>query len=159
MKSQADHVQALLGTTGEQVHSAAQAFQQGGLRRELRKFRSLAPGATLIGALLTLGHPVPQDAPTRELPGQMVVALTDRRLLFYTQGGTGIAKAKKLVHEVDRADVVGLEQPDLVEGVLKVLRAGVLTRDGTVLRFEFGRVAIAEGTRMLEELGRDLRNT
>lgn len=157
MKTHAERVQVLLVNSGEHVHSAAMAFQIGGVRREMRKFRAAAPGVAVLGTLLTLGQTIPADAPTLDLPAQMVVALTNRRLLFYSLGGTGIAKAKKLVHEVDRADLAGLEQPAMAQGVFKVLRVGVLIRGGAALRFEFPRLSIAEGSRMLDEIGRDFR--
>ena len=134
--SQADKVQDLLGASDEQVEAAAVAFPFGGVRSVM----------TAVGGWMAL-----------PLPRRTVVALTDRRLLVCALGGIVVARPTKVLYEFPRGDVVELEPLGHETGAATALRVGVVLAGGTVLRLEFARLAVAEGTRIFDSLAADLR--
>jgi hypothetical protein len=134
--SQVDKVRNSLGASDERVEAAAIAFPAGGVRSVMKA----------VGGIMEL-----------PLPQRMVVALTDRRLLVYAVGGVVVAKPGKLLSEFARGDVVDLEPLELEGGVATALRVGVVLADGSVLRVEFPRLSVEEGTRIIDALAADLR--
>jgi S-adenosylmethionine:diacylglycerol 3-amino-3-carboxypropyl transferase len=81
------------------------------------------------------------------LPAKMVAAVTDRRILLFSQHWLIMGRAKELVAEIDLGQVVGAEQraSGRAQVTIKVANFAITLRDGTVLELESADVGGAEG--------------
>jgi hypothetical protein len=81
------------------------------------------------------------------MPSNMVAAVTDRRVLLFSQHWLVKGRAKDLVADIDLAQVTGAHQGESSRAQisLKVANFGIALRDGTVLELESADGHGAEG--------------
>ncbi|MEV4254445.1 hypothetical protein AB0J52_14945 [Spirillospora sp. NPDC049652] len=81
------------------------------------------------------------------LPAKMVAAVTDRRLLLFSQSWLVMGRAKDLVVEVDLRQVAGVERraASRAQVTIKLANFAIHLRDGNVLELESADPTGADG--------------
>ncbi|WP_158588143.1 hypothetical protein [Actinomadura logoneensis] len=81
------------------------------------------------------------------LPAKMVAAVTDRRLLLFSQSWLVMGRAKDLVAEVDRRQVARVERREAsrAQVTIKLANFAIRLRDGNVLELESADPTGADG--------------
>ncbi|MER8002066.1 hypothetical protein [Streptomyces sp. NPDC095613] len=139
---------------GERVLYAVLAFRVGGVRTTMIGGAAGIAGAAGAAAAAAVTRGAGAGTPARglKLPGRCFVVLTDERLLFYSIGGVFVGTPKTVLYEFDIARVTSVEEPESQHGIAQALRAGIGFDDGSVIRFEFPRLAVPDGRNLVNRL-------
>ncbi|MBM9506638.1 hypothetical protein [Actinacidiphila acididurans] len=142
---------------GERVLYGVLAFRIGGVRRTMVGGAAGLAGVAgaAMAAAATRGRTAVPAAPL-PVPGRVIVALTDQRLLVFSIGGAFVAKPKKLLYSIPFDAIAWLPKPELVPGAAQALRVQVGVSGEGILGFEFPRLKVNEGRNMINRLRRAL---
>lgn len=143
---------------GERVEHAAPAARLGGTREYasgLLRYSGLLPAVAVSGRVASGGKANidPRAAgPLVPLPERCTVALTDRRILIFSNSYL-TNKPSKLVYEVPRAHVEWVGAPIVDPGILtKTERIVIGVRGPAVVGWEVPRVYLRQGRALLASL-------
>ncbi|MFE9359607.1 hypothetical protein ACFYPB_36725 [Streptomyces olivaceoviridis] len=143
---------------GERVLYGVLAFRIGGVRTTMiggAAGLAGAAGAAAMAAITSRGRAAAPDVPL-QLPGRIIIALTDQRLLVLSVGGVVVGKPGKLLHSFALDQVAWVGEPELIPGVAQALRVQIGIAEVGVLAFEHPRLQVTEGRNMIKRLIREL---
>ncbi|MET9012557.1 hypothetical protein ACWCPX_20700 [Streptomyces olivaceoviridis] len=143
---------------GERVLYGVLAFRVGGVRTTMMGGAAGlagAAGATAMAAITSRGRAAAPDVPL-QLPGRIIIALTDQRLLVFSVGGVVVGKPGKLLHSFALDQIAWVGEPELITGAAQALRVQIGIAEVGVLAFEHPRLQVTEGRNMIKRLIREL---
>lgn len=143
---------------GERVLYGVLAFRVGGVRTTMiggAAGLAGSAGAATMAVITSRGRAAAPDVPLR-LPGRIIIALTDQRLLVFSVGGVIVGKPGKLLHSFALDQVAWVGEPELIPGAAQALRVQIGMAGVGVLAFEHPRLQVTEGRNMIKRLVREL---
>ncbi|MFI1838599.1 hypothetical protein [Streptomyces olivaceoviridis] len=143
---------------GERVLYGVLAFRVGGVRTTMMGDAAGlagAAGATAMAAITSRGRAAAPDVPL-QLPGRIIIALTDQRLLVFSVGGVVVGKPGKLLHSFALDQIAWVGEPELIPGAAQALRVQIGIAEVGVLAFEHPRLQVTERRNMIKRLIREL---
>ncbi|ALO98589.1 hypothetical protein SHL15_7585 [Streptomyces hygroscopicus subsp. limoneus] len=143
---------------GERVLYGVLAFRVGGVRTTMiggAAGLAGAAGAAAMAAITSRGRAAAPDVPL-PLPGRIIIALTDQRLLVFSVGGVVVGKPGKLLRSFALDQVAWVSEPELIPGAAQALRVQIGIAEVGVLAFEYPRLQVTEGRNMIKRLIREL---
>ncbi|MER6682644.1 hypothetical protein [Streptomyces olivaceoviridis] len=143
---------------GERVLYGVLAFRVGGVRTTMMGGAAGlagAAGATAMAAITSRGRAAAPDVPL-QLPGRIIIALTDQRLFVFSVGGVVVGKPGKLLHSFALDQIAWVGEPELIPGAAQALRVQIGIAEVGVLAFEHPRLQVTEGRNMIKRLIREL---
>ncbi|MEW2291025.1 hypothetical protein [Streptomyces sp. NPDC047841] len=144
--------------SGERVLYGVLAFRVGGVRTTMiggAAGLAGAAGAAAMAAITSRGQAAAPDVPL-QLPGRIIIALTDQRLLVFSVGGVIVGKPGKVLHSFALDQVAWVSEPELIPGAAQALRVQIGIAEVGVLAFEYPRLKVNEGRNMIKRLVREL---
>jgi hypothetical protein len=139
--------------TDELVVHAVPAFHLGGAREIVSAgFRSSGWSvAAAVAGAIDGNHPSTQPVSVLPMPQRCIIALTDQRLLVFSNGLL-VNSPVSLVHNVAFGDVAWVGEPAPDGRVAKSERVIVGLAGGSLLGWEFPRMAITAGRALITDL-------
>ncbi|GAB1332115.1 hypothetical protein ACE1SV_64540 [Streptomyces sennicomposti] len=159
-RSMTEKVELSLGDAklpGERVLYGVLAFRVGGVRTTMiggAAGVAGSVGAATMAVITSRGRAAP-DAPL-QLPGRIIIALTDQRLLVFSVGGVVVGRPGKVLHSFALDQVAWVGEPELIPGAAQALRVRIGIAGVGVLAFEHPRLQVTEGRNMIRRLVREL---